>query len=247
MATKQSEMDSFMNKFFQLLHSGETAQLTLESYNGQLYVNLRAALPHYPHQQFPEHHHHRQQVPSPSRLRRRARRAAVQNVKTCANEAAYQATRDDTDEKGIQTQNAATKVDVAVQATENLVPASSDVAVEASLSENPQFENTIPNNHVDQLDPTSSPIPHPQHNLYPAQEQPHHDRGRTTEQVVLSADAHEIGHGFLTHPNSPHPHKTHPGRYNYCCDHRCNTGRRRTNSGTRLTDEKLCCDHTCTG
>ena len=28
--------------------------------------------------------------------------------------------------------------------------------------------------------------------------------------------------------------------------HRCNTGRRRTNSGTRITDERLCCDHRCT-
>ena len=120
MATGQSEMNSFMNKFFQLLHSGETAQLTLECYNGQLYVNLRAALPHHAHQQFPEHHHHhhyRQQVPSPSRLRRRARRAAAHNVKT--NKAAHQATRDSTVENHNQTLNTAEKVDVAVQATEN--------------------------------------------------------------------------------------------------------------------------------
>ena len=87
-----------------------------------------------------------------------------------------------------------------MQATENLVPASSEVAVQASLRENPQFENAIPGNHVDQLAPTSSPIPnpHPQHNLYPTHEQPHQDHGRTTEQVVLSADAHEIGHTVLT-------------------------------------------------
>ena len=72
MATGQSKMNPFMNKFFQLQHSGETAQLTLKS-DSQLYVNLRAALPHYPHQQFPEHHHHhRHQAPSPSQLRRRA-------------------------------------------------------------------------------------------------------------------------------------------------------------------------------
>ena len=255
MAAGQSEINSFMSKFYQLLQSGENAQLTLECYNGQFYVNLRASLPHYPHQQFHEHHqHHRQQVPSPSRLRRRARRAAAHNAKAFTTKASHQATSsDNTTNDDNQTQTPAKKVDVAVQATENLVPASSEVAVQASLCETPQFENIVPGNYVGQFAEPPSPIlhPYPKNDPHPVQEQPDHDHGLTTEQVVhsepavLSADAHQTGQAFLPHPHSPYPHKTHPGRYNHCCDHRCNTGRRRTNSGKRITDERLCCDHRC--
>ena len=252
MAAGQSEINSFMSKFYQLLQSGENAQLTLECYNGQFYVNLRASLPHYPHQQF--HEHHRQQVPSPSRLRRRARRAAAHNAKAFTTKASHQATSsDNTTNDDNQTQTPAKKVDVAVQATENLVPASSEVAVQASLCETPQFENIVPGNYVGQFAEPPSPIlhPYPKNDPHPVQEQPDHDHGLTTEQVVhsepavLSADAHQTGQAFLPHPHSPYPHKTHPGRYNHCCDHRCNTGRRRTNSGKRITDERLCCDHRC--
>ena len=98
------------------------------------------------------------------------------------------------------------KVDVAVQATENLVPASTEVAVQASLGENPQFENSVPDNHVGQSAPPSSHIsqPYPQNNPYLLQEQPYHD----FEPAVCNADAHQIGHGCLSHPHNPYTHKT---------------------------------------
>ena len=48
----------------------------------------------------------------------------------------------------------------------------------------------------------------------------------------------------LDHPHNPYPHASHPGKYLECCQHRCNTGRRRTDSGDALP-ETLCCNHKC--
>ena len=57
----------------------------------------------------------------------------------------------------------------------------------------------------------------------------------SAEQAVpvnkANADFNRMRDELVPHPHSPFPHVTHPGRYNYCCDHKCNTGRRRKNSG----------------
>ena len=246
MAAGYSEMNSFMSKFFQLLHSGETAQLTLECYGGQFYVNLRAALPQ---QQYPEYHHRQQQVPSPSRLRRRARREAAKNVKAQASKPAQQATNDNTNTAENDVPTPVKKLNVAVQVTETSVTETSDVAVQTSIYESQQFEKDVPSILVGQ-DTSSCPDPYAENVHQPVQEQPQQVRGRTAEQAVHTEPVvvSVAGHGSVTypHPHSPYPHKTHPGRYDYCCEHRCNTGRRRTNSGTRITNERLCCDHKCT-
>ena len=120
MAAGKSEIDSFMSKFFQLLHSGESAQLTFECYNGQYFVNLRAALQHNSEQQYQHYHHHHQQRqrPSPSRLRRRARRraAACDRDATTSDTVAAKAASADKAESNIETISG--KIDVAVQVSE---------------------------------------------------------------------------------------------------------------------------------
>ena len=243
MTAGNSEMNSFMLNFFQLMHSGEIAQLTLECYGGQFYVNLRAALPPYPQQQYHEYHH-QQQVPSPSRLRRQARREAAKNVKVQTSKSAQQSTSENTNATENDVPTPVKNVDVAVQATETSVTDSSE-AVQTSLGETQQF----PSIHVGQFTQSSRPEPHAENVHHTVQEQPQQARGMTAEQAVHTEPAVvSVGHEAFPHPHphSPYPHKTHPGRYNYCCEHRCNTGRRRTNSGKQITDERLCCDHRCT-
>jgi hypothetical protein len=75
-----TELDTFIQKFHQLWNSGHTAHLDLETCAGKAWVGLRVQLGHGPgppHEQL--HHppfHHPKQRDSPSRMRRRARRAA---------------------------------------------------------------------------------------------------------------------------------------------------------------------------
>ena len=255
MAARQFETDSFMSKFFQLLHCGESAQLMFECYNGQLYVNLRASLQENRKQQFyqPHQYHQQQQVPSPSRLRRRARRAAARdkNEKT-SDTAAAQASRADTKTAEENILTPTEKVDVAVQVAENPVPVNPhpQKLVEKGVQVCDQGHY-----YVEQGVPLL-PSPHPHSDV---QELPQYDQAVavdiSAEQAVpvqtdpavnnASADLNPMRDNLVPHPHSPYPHVTHPGRYNYCCDHRCNTGRRRTNSGKRLTDERKCCDHRC--
>ena len=125
MAARQFEMNSFMSKFFQLLHCGEYAQLMFECYNGQLYVNLRASFKDNRQQQFhqPHQYYQQQQVPSPSRLRRRARRAAARNKnEKTSDTAAAQASRPDTKTAEGNILTPTEKVDAAVQVADNPIP-----------------------------------------------------------------------------------------------------------------------------
>ena len=125
MAAGKSEIDSFLSKFFQLLNSGESAQLTFECYNGQYFVNLRAAFQHNSEQRYQHHHDHHQQRqrPSPSRLRRRARRraAACDRDATTSDTVAAKAASADKAESNIETISG--KIDVAVQVAECECPA----------------------------------------------------------------------------------------------------------------------------
>ena len=133
-------------------------------------------------------------------------------------------------------------VDVAVQVTEKLVPDSSEVAVQTSIGETLHPGKDVPCIHVGLVEQLPCPDPSPENDYKPAQEQRHQGRGMPAEQAV---HAKPTVVSFVPHPRSPYPRKTHPGRYNYYCEHRCNTGRRRTNSGTRNADDRLCCDHRC--
>ena len=69
-----TELDTFLQKFKQLWHSGHSAHLDLDSHAGHAWVGLRVRPGHAPgplHQQLPK----RRTRDGPSRQRRRARRA----------------------------------------------------------------------------------------------------------------------------------------------------------------------------
>ena len=79
-----TELDSFVQKFYQLWSAGISAHLDLETHAGRAWVGLRAPLGHAPGHLY----HHRRPFPqpaqkqeSPSRQRRRARRAAARTSK----------------------------------------------------------------------------------------------------------------------------------------------------------------------
>ena len=138
-----AELHSFVNKFCNLWSLGKSARLVVECQAGQATVNLQLDLGHHP--VHPQQEHQRKTV-TPSRLRRRARRAkarddaaanavhateaveaAVQPSKTSSADAnAAPSTKDASEEQGDEPK------DVAVQATEN-APLTIDVAVQADI------------------------------------------------------------------------------------------------------------------
>ena len=248
MAAGKSEIDSFLSKFVQLLNSGESAQLTFECYNGQYFVNLRAALQHNSEQKYQHHHDHHQQRqrPSPSRLRRRARRraAACDRDATTSDTIAAKAASADKAESNIETISG--KIDVAVQVAECECP----VPVLSKKSRDDSISQLV--DKAVQVRDQGTPLRSLHHHHQVVQGQRGEAATLSAEQAVR-AHAEPAGDTVIAdfnqdlgpHPHSPYPHVTHPGRYNYCCEHRCNTGRRRTNSGKRLTDERQCCDHRC--
>ena len=78
-----TELDSFVQKFHQLWRAGLNAHLDLDTHAGNAWVGLRVQLGHVPgplHHQAP-HTFSKKSQDSPSRQRRRERRAAVRNAK----------------------------------------------------------------------------------------------------------------------------------------------------------------------
>ena len=79
-----SELDSFIFKFKQLWYSGLDAHLDVDTHAGQAWVGLRVGLGHAPgsllHHQPPQDISHTAKKESPSRQRRRARRAAFRKL-----------------------------------------------------------------------------------------------------------------------------------------------------------------------
>ena len=74
-----SEFYNFLSNFLNLLNAGKSAQLVFECQEGQSRVHLHHTLhPPPPHQQSHHRHHHQ----SPSRIRRRARRALARVAAT---------------------------------------------------------------------------------------------------------------------------------------------------------------------
>ena len=87
------ELNSFLSKFLNLLHCGQSAKLVLECHQGQAYVNLNHALHLLP--QAPRSHP-QQDGPtvrrqSPSRQRRRARRALARANAEAAKASGHEA------------------------------------------------------------------------------------------------------------------------------------------------------------
>ena len=79
-----TELDTFVKKFHQLWNYGITAHLDLDMHAGDVWVGLRVPLGQVPGPLHRVHSFH-QEVPikeSPSRQRRRARRAAVRQAST---------------------------------------------------------------------------------------------------------------------------------------------------------------------
>ena len=77
-----TELDTFVKKFHQLWNDGLTAHLDLDNHAGNAWVGLRVQLGHVPGPLLrpvpPSQQEAHQKVESPSRQRRRARRAAAQ-------------------------------------------------------------------------------------------------------------------------------------------------------------------------
>ena len=70
----QREIESFLQKFYQLQRAGQTAHLDLDTHAGQAWVGLRVQLGHGPGQYL---HPHLKKAEGPSRQRRRKKRAAA--------------------------------------------------------------------------------------------------------------------------------------------------------------------------
>ena len=97
-----TELDTFVLKFHQLWKAGQTAHLDLDTCDGQAWVGLRVQLGHVP---CPPHHDlhpsFEKKKDSPSRQRRRARRASARQEKV-AEEASN---RETVEESVVETEN----------------------------------------------------------------------------------------------------------------------------------------------
>jgi hypothetical protein len=76
-----TELDTFIQKFYQLWNAGHTAHLDVDTHAGKAWVGLRVQLGHAPgplhHQPHPLFVQPQKKTFSPSRERHRARRAAA--------------------------------------------------------------------------------------------------------------------------------------------------------------------------
>ena len=81
-----TELKSFLTKFYQLKNAGYSAHLDLHAHSGQCWVGLRAQLGQAGQQ--PPHHRHQQQRPrlrrSPAYARRQERRQAARQPQAAA-------------------------------------------------------------------------------------------------------------------------------------------------------------------
>ena len=76
-----TELNSFIHKFNQLWHSGKSAHLDIDTHAGEAWVGLRVRLGHAPHQKvFHDLSRNKVTSDSPSRQRRRAKRAAEREL-----------------------------------------------------------------------------------------------------------------------------------------------------------------------
>ena len=118
-----TELDTFVKKFHQLWNDGMTAHLDLDTHAGDAWVGLRVRLGPVPGPLHHEVHPYHQEVPrkeSPSRQRRRARRAAARQANVVratdteaeeANEVAKETTSEETVAVDAVVEHAANHVD----------------------------------------------------------------------------------------------------------------------------------------
>ena len=123
------ELHSFLSKFLNLLHCGQSAKLVLECHQGQAYVNLHHALHLLPQEprRYPQQHGPTVRRQGPSRQRRRVRRALAR-----ANAEAAKASDREAETATLKSS------DVAVQATvSNAEKASQSCSAEEECSPPP--------------------------------------------------------------------------------------------------------------
>ena len=124
----QHELFNFVTKFVKLWNAGKQARLFVECEAGVASINLQLHLGnHETHPPTPEHDHpHQPRQPGPSRLRRRARRAAAREV------AAANAALVTTASKDAAVQAAVRTADTAVQAVQaaDPLPSTAEIAVQ---------------------------------------------------------------------------------------------------------------------
>ena len=136
--SSDQELNSFLSKFLNLLHCGQSAKLVLECHQGQAYVNLHHALhllPQEPCSHSQQHHGPTVRRQGPSRQRRRVRRALAR-----ANAEAAKASD----------RNA-----------ETATLKSSDVAVQATVSKAEKAsQSCFVHHHRGQAEEECSPPPH---------------------------------------------------------------------------------------
>ena len=96
-----TELDTFIQKFYQLWNAGQTADLDVDTHAVKAWVGLRVQLGHTPgplhHQPHPLFVQPQKKTLSPSRERRRARRAAARlNAEEAVDQEPYKETATET-------------------------------------------------------------------------------------------------------------------------------------------------------
>lgn len=105
-----TELETFVQKFQQLWKAGHNAHLDLESHAGVAWVGLRVQLGHAPGPQHQQVHPQFSKKVSPSRQRRRTRRAAERNVNRDENtEVAEEVTSNNANLEVVEAEKATTK------------------------------------------------------------------------------------------------------------------------------------------
>ena len=126
-----NELFNFSIKFLNLWHSGKNAQLFAECHDGHASINLRLHLGQHPAAPQEHQHHPPKSKPSPSRLRRRAKRAHDRTV-AAANAASNAPTIRAQDAVLPQVPTSTTK-DAAVQVADNATQ-TAEVSVKAAVT-----------------------------------------------------------------------------------------------------------------
>ena len=135
-----TELDTFVRKFHQLWNDGLTAHLDLDTHAGNAWVGLRVQLgqvPGPPHQQVqPSPQQVHRKFESPSRQRRRARRAAAKAENTKKTEASVEAAEVEPEKEATEVVGEKAPDVTEVQQEEILHGEVSNINEEATMDEN---------------------------------------------------------------------------------------------------------------
>ena len=147
-----TELDTFVKKFHQLWNDGITAHLDLDTHAGDAWVGLRVRLGQVPGPLHQQVHPFQQDVPrkvSPSRQRRRARRAAARQAKVSTDIEAEEANV--VDHQNAEEQTVADNAVVAVEHTaeEPIVKECADQVTDEFCSNAEYLKNILSDENSD--------------------------------------------------------------------------------------------------